>query len=145
LRRFLAAEAGCDFSLPPTFLVVTQAAALKQLKCEQEDAVTAQRNIEHARCVARKQLVREQQRAAQERKAMERQAALAKIREQREAKRREEESATGLQLRKFSTLAEEERRLIESLQGWRQEQQQVLRKLEGVGVRETEASSPRRR
>mmetsp|Transcript_30910 Transcript_30910/g.99923 ORF Transcript_30910/g.99923 Transcript_30910/m.99923 type:complete len:240 (+) Transcript_30910:2-721(+) len=114
-----------------------EAAALKQLKGEQEDAVTAQRNEDHARCVARKQLVLEQQRAAQERKARERQTALAKIREQREAKRQEEAFATSLQLQKLSMLAEEERRLSGSLQCWRQEQQQVLRQLEGVMVRET--------
>jgi hypothetical protein len=116
---------------------------LKQLKCEQEDAVTAQRNEEHARCVARKQLVREQQRAAQERTAREREAALAKIRGIREAKHQEEAAATNLQLQKLSTLEEEERRLVESLQGWRQEQQQVLRQLEGVVVRETETVLPR--
>lgn len=94
--------------------------------------------------MARKQLVREQQRAAQERKTRERKAALAKIREQREAKRQETESATTLQLQKFSTLAEEERRLVESLQGWRQEQQHVLRQLEGVVVRENMPASIRR-
>jgi len=116
-----------------------QAAALKLAKRENEDAVTTHRNEEHARCVARKQFVLEQQRAAQERKAQDRQTALFRVREQREAKREQVYDDTTTQLHKFAALAEEERRLVESLQGWRSEQQQAFSRLETVLVRNSGA------
>ena len=96
-----------------------------------------QRDVEHARCVARKKFVLEQQRAAQDRKAKERGAALLRVREQREAKREQVHDDTTVQLHKYAALAEEERRLVESLQGWRQEQQEAFHQLETVLVRDS--------
>jgi len=109
---------------------------LKRMKRENEDSVTVQRNANHAQCVEKKRQVRQQQRAAQERKAKEREQILAKIRHERQAKREEEVYETNVQLQKFATLAEEERRIIESLHSWRQEQQQAFSALETVLVKD---------
>lgn len=113
-----------------------QAALLKLAKRDNEDAVTAQRNVEHAQCVARKHFVQEQQRAAAERRATEREAAMGRARQRRLLKRQQVEDDSAQQLQRLAALAGEELRLVESLQGWRQEQQSAYSHLEHVLVRD---------
>lgn len=66
-----------------------EVAMLKQMKRENEEAAAVQRNMDHARAVARKQHVKVQQQQAKDRKSRERELALAKLRKEREEKRQQ--------------------------------------------------------
>ena len=92
----------------------------------------AQRAFEHGRAVQRKAMVKEQQRLAAERKAKEREAALTRLKAEREAKQSLLGKDASDQVRDFERMQEEERRLIASLQATQAQQQAAYSELEGV-------------
>ena len=73
-------------------------AVLRRIRKENEQALQVSREMERARCVARKNLVKEQQRKSQERKAVQREAQLQSLRMNREAAREEIDDVTACQL-----------------------------------------------
>ena len=105
---------------------------LRQMRHENEGAVQAQRAFEHGRAVQRKAMVKEQQRLAAERKAKEREAALTRLKAEREAKQSLLGKDASDQVRDFERMQEEERRLIASLQATQAQQQAAYSQLEGV-------------
>ena len=105
---------------------------LRQMRHENEGAVQAQRAFEHGRAVQRKAMVKEQQRLAAERKAKEREAALTRLKAEREAKQSLLGKDASDQVRDFERMEEEERRLIASLQATQAQQQAAYSELEGV-------------
>ena len=105
---------------------------LRQMRHENESAVQAQRAFEHGRAVQRKAMVKEQQRLAAERKAKEREAALTRLKAEREAKQSLLGKDASDQVRDFERMQEEERRLIASLQATQAQQQAAYSELEGV-------------
>lgn len=105
---------------------------LRQMRHENEGAVQAQRAFEHGRAVQRKAMVKEQQRLAAERKAKEREAALTRLKAEREAKQSLLGKDASDQVRDFERMQEEERRLIASLQATQAQQQAAYSELEGV-------------
>ena len=105
---------------------------LRQMRHENEGAVQAQRAFEHGRAVQRKAMVKEQQRLAAERKAKEREAALTRLKAEREAKQSLLGKDASDQVRDLERMEEEERRLIASLQATQAQQQAAYSELEGV-------------
>ena len=105
---------------------------LRPMRHENEGAVQAQRAFEHGRAVQRKAMVKEQQRLAAERKAKEREAALTRLKAEREAKQSLLGKDASDQVRDFERMQEEERRLIASLQATQAQQQAAYSELEGV-------------
>ena len=77
-------------------------------------------------------MVKEQQRLAAERKAKEREAALTRLKAEREAKQSLLGKDASDQVRDFERMEEEERRLIASLQATQAQQQAAYSELEGV-------------
>ena len=75
----------------------------------------AQRNMEHAQSVARKEIVKQQQAAAAERKAKEREAALTKLKEERRQAQEILDADANASIRHYQDLAEEQR-LLASLE-----------------------------
>ena len=117
-----------------------EVSVLRQMRRENEEAVVAQRNMEHARCVARKQIVRQHQQEAQERKSKEREVALRKLKEERHKAQSVLDDDTGHSLRHYNDLAAEEARLLKSLEACQKEQQDAYSQLESVVGRPSTAS-----
>ena len=65
---------------------------LKQMRLENEDAIRQQKNLELARCKARKDFVKEQARQAAQRKTAAKQGNLKKLKEQRDMKQQQIDS-----------------------------------------------------
>ena len=105
---------------------------LRQMRRENEEAVQAQRDLERQRCIARKEYVQSEQRLAQQRKAAEKEAALKKLRDEREHQREQIHDDATAQMRQFAEMAEEERRLVGSLEHCQKDQEDAYRSLEQV-------------
>ena len=95
---------------------------LKQMRQENEAAVKQQRELELQRAVERRRTVREHQKAASQRKAAEQSIAMSRLKDSRESRRQELDLDASSHLTAYSSLAEEEQRLIESLQKWQKVQ-----------------------
>jgi len=113
---------------------------LKSMRHENEDAVFQQREMERQRAVERKSIVQMSQAAAMQRKQAENEALRQRLREKREEKRQEVDQDAMSHLNAYSSLAEEEQRLIASLAKWNQIQTDAHEQLEGV-VANSKASS----
>lgn len=109
-----------------------EVAVLKHMRRENESAVQAQRELEHQRAVERKNIVREHQRAGLQRKQAEQAVQLSKLKESRESKRQELDDDALSHLTAYSSLAEEEQRLIASLQKWQSVQEEAFEQLDSV-------------
>ena len=109
-----------------------EVSVLRQMRRENEEAVVAQRNMEHQRCVARKQSVKAHQNDAAERRNRERELALRKLQEQRQNARSVLDDDTGASMRHYQDLANEEQQLLKSLAACQEEQQMAYVQLESV-------------
>ena len=105
---------------------------LKHMRRENEQAVQAQRELELQRAVERKNIVREHQRLGSQRKQAEQAVQLSKLKEAREGKRQELDEDALTHLSAYSSLAEEEQRLIASLQKWQSVQEEAFEQLDTV-------------
>lgn len=109
-----------------------EVAVLKHMRRENETAVQAQRELERQRAVERKNIVREHQRAGLQRKQAEQAVQLSKLKESRESKRQELDDDALSHLTAYSSLADEEQRLIASLQKWQSVQEEAFEQLDSV-------------
>jgi hypothetical protein len=109
-----------------------EVAVLRRIRKENEQALQVSKEMERARCVARKNLVKEQQRKSHERKADQRQAQLQHLRMNREQAREEIDDVTAMQLQQVADLHEEEQRLLKSVEGVQLEQAMAFRDLDTV-------------
>lgn len=109
-----------------------EVAVLKHMRRENEGAVQAQRELEHQRAVERKNIVREHQRAGLQRKQAEQAVQLSKLKDSRESKRQELDDDALSHLTAYSSLADEEQRLIASLQKWQSVQEEAFEQLDSV-------------
>jgi len=91
---------------------------LKMMRFENEEAAAQHREMERERALERKNVVRESQKAAAERKQREGEALRSRLKVNREAKRQELDADAMSHLNAYSSLAEEEARLVESLAKW---------------------------
>uniref|UniRef100_A0A7S2E324 Uncharacterized protein n=1 Tax=Haptolina brevifila TaxID=156173 RepID=A0A7S2E324_9EUKA len=105
---------------------------LKLMRHENEEAVMQQREMERNRALARKKVVRDSQRFATERKQMENEALLQRLKEKREEKRQQVDADSMVHLEAYSSLAEEEQKLIESLAKWNRIQTDAHEQLDTV-------------
>ena len=105
---------------------------LKHMRRENEGAVQAQRELEHQRAVERKNIVREHQKNGMQRKQAEQAVQLSKLKDAREGKRQELDEDALTHLTAYSSLADEEQRLIQSLQKWQTVQEEAFEQLDGV-------------
>jgi len=105
---------------------------LKQMRHENEEAVMQHKEMERNRAVGRKNVVRESQRLATERKQLENEALLHRLKEKREEKRQEVDADSMLHLGAYTSLAEEEQKLIESLAKWNRIQNDAHEQLDSV-------------
>eukprot|EP00908_Phaeocystis_cordata_P019565 Transcript_31099.p1 GENE.Transcript_31099~~Transcript_31099.p1 ORF type:complete len:257 (+),score=101.98 Transcript_31099:54-824(+) len=117
-----------------------EVAVLRQMRRENEEAVVAQRNMEHARCVARKQVVKQHAEEAAARRNKERQLALKQLQAQRAQAQTVLDDDTGNSMRHYQDLAAEEQRLLKSLEMCQQEQQDAYAQLEQVVQRPSTAA-----
>ena len=111
---------------------LAQVSVLRRIRKENEQALQVQREMERARCVARKNLVKEQQRKSQERKTVQREEQLQHLRANREQAREELDDVTAIQLQAVADLHEEEQRLLKSVEGVQLEQAMAFRDLDTV-------------
>ena len=88
--------------------------------------------VERQRAVERKNIVREHQRAGLQRKQAEQAVQLSKLKESRESKRQELDDDALSHLTAYSSLADEEQRLIASLQKWQSVQEEAFEQLDSV-------------
>jgi len=105
---------------------------LRQMRRENEEAVQAQRELERQRCIARKEFVQSEQRVAQQRKTAEKEAALKKLRDEREHRRELIHDDASAQMRVYADMAEEERRLVSSLEACQKDQEDAYHSLEST-------------
>ena len=113
---------------------------LRQMRDGNEEAIAQQKEMERQRAVERKQVVRESQAVAVERRQRENDALRSKLKVRREEKRQELDSDAIGHLRAYSSLAEEEERLIASLAKWSTLQNQAHEQLDSV-LQSSRASS----
>lgn len=109
-----------------------EVSVLKQMRRENEAAVAAQRELELNRAVERKKLVRDQQKEASARKLAEQSVASHKMKDTRDSRRDELDEDSIVHLQAYSSLAEEEERLIKSLQKWQSVQEEAFEQLDSV-------------
>jgi 3-methyladenine DNA glycosylase Tag len=105
---------------------------LKQMRRENEAAMQAQRDLEMQRAVERKNIVRNHQKSAAQRKQAEQAVALARSKDSRESRRQDLDDEASSHLQAYSSLAEEEQRLIQSLQKWQSVQEDAFDHLDSV-------------
>lgn len=105
---------------------------LKQMSRETEEAVVQHREMERQRAAERRAFVRESHKAAAERKQIEQDAMRTRIAVNREQKRQELDADAMRHLGAYSSLAEEEARLLESLSKWNELQSDAQSHLENT-------------
>ena len=102
-----------------------EVSVLKQMRKENESAVKEHREMERQRAVERKQLVVASHKAASERKQAEGEALKSRLQVARAERQQEVDADAMTHLKHYSSLAEEEQRLIASLTKWQSIQNEV--------------------
>lgn len=109
-----------------------EVSTLRQMSRENDQMVRQQKDLELERAVARKTTVREHQRQAIERKVIEQKAMREKAARDRDEKKHELDADAMTHIGAYKSLAEEEARLLASLEKWNSVQGEAYEQLDGV-------------